>query len=78
MKTIYYLYALRLINKAIATNIIPAGWYSSQQEGSHDNQHIVMRLESSNKNQDINSLPSFTYWNEELPVDNAKELIADN
>ena len=77
MKNLIYLYGTRLINTAKVTGILPAGYYSGAIEGSHENQHSVIRLETTNKNRDIQELPPFTYWNDSRPIDWSVEEIAD-
>ena len=74
MKTQIYLYSTRLINKALNKGIFPAGWYSQSTEGSHENQHTTLRLESTNF--DSTKLPAFTYWHEERIIDFSTEEIA--
>lgn len=77
MNNLIYLYGTRLINTAKVTGILPAGYYSGAIEGSHDNQHSVIRLETTNKNRDIQELPPFTYWHDSRLIDWSTEEIAD-
>jgi len=76
MKTQIYLYGTRLYNTAVNTGVLPGGWYSQCQEGSHENQHTVLRFESSNKNR--TNLPPFTYWHDYRLINWDEEEIADN
>lgn len=77
MKNLIYLYGTRLTNTAKAAGILPAGYYSGAIEGSHENEHSVIRLETTNKNRDIQELPPFTYWNNSRPIDWSVEDITD-
>ena len=63
---ILYLLPEKMVEITNRTGMVPAGYYTGKESGSHENKKIIMQYKG---DENLENVPAFTYWMQEKVIE---------